>query len=43
MPGDYTIKVSVGNNTESAKLKIKAPKDFEPRKKETFKLRGKQD
>jgi photosystem II stability/assembly factor-like uncharacterized protein len=42
VPGDYTIKVSVGENTESAKLKIEAPEDFEPRKKESFKLRGKQ-
>lgn len=43
IPGDYTIRVSVGDNTDSTELKIKAPKDFEPRVKETYKLRGKKD
>jgi len=43
IPGDYTIRVSVGENSDSAELKIKAPKDFEPRVKETYKLRGKKD
>ncbi len=41
IPGDYSIKVSLGENSDSAKLKIKAPKDYEPRFKETYKLRGK--
>lgn len=43
VPGDYTIRVSVGENSDSTELKIKAPKDFEPRVKETYKLRGKKD
>jgi len=40
-PGDYTIRVSVGENSDSVGLKIKPPKDFEPRFKEPYKLRGK--
>ena len=43
IPGDYTIKINVGDNSDSAELKIKAPKDYEPRVKETYKLRGKKD
>ncbi len=43
VPGDYTVRVSVGENSDSAELKIKAPKDYEPRAKETYKLRGKED
>jgi hypothetical protein len=31
----------VGENSGDAKLKIKAPKDFEPRLKPAYKLRGK--
>jgi photosystem II stability/assembly factor-like uncharacterized protein len=42
-PGDYTVRVSVGENSDSTELKIKAPKDFEPRVKETYKLRGKKE
>ncbi|MGA9573067.1 MAG: hypothetical protein WBS20_03865 [Lysobacterales bacterium] len=40
-PGDYTVRVSVGENSASAKLKIQAPKDFEPRYKPAYKVRGK--
>ncbi len=43
IPGDYTIRVSVGDNSDSTELKIKAPKDYEPRVKEAYKLRGKKD
>lgn len=43
IPGDYTIRVSVGENSDSAELKVKAPKDYEPRVKEPYKLRGKND
>jgi len=43
VPGDYTIRVSVGENSDSTELKIKAPKEFEPRVKEAYKLRGKKD
>ena len=41
VPGDYTVRVSMGENSDNAKLKIKAPKDFEPRSKPAYKLRGK--
>jgi len=41
IPGDYTVRVSVGENSDSSVLKIKAPKDFEPRAKQTYKPRGK--
>jgi hypothetical protein len=41
VPGDYTIRVSVGENSDSVELKIKPPKDFEPRFEEPYKLRGK--
>ena len=40
IPGDYSIRVSVGENNDSAVLKIKAPEDYEPRVKEPYKLRG---
>ena len=43
IPGDYTIRVSVGENSDSTKLKINAPKDYEPRFKESYKVRGKED
>jgi len=43
IPGDYTVRVVVGENSDSTGLKIKAPKDFEPRVKQTHKLRGKKD
>lgn len=40
-PGDYTIRVNVGDNSDSSVLKIKAPKGYEPRLKESYKIRGK--
>jgi photosystem II stability/assembly factor-like uncharacterized protein len=43
VPGDYTIRVSVGDNSDSTGLKIKAPKAFESRAKQTYKIRGKKD
>jgi len=43
IPGEYTVRVSVGDNSDSAKLTIKAPKDYEPRAKQAYKLRGKTD
>ena len=42
-PGIYTIRVSVGDENDSIDMKIKAPKDYESRMKNTFKVRGKQD
>ena len=41
VPGDYTIRVNMGEKSDSVVLKIKAPKAFEPRTKEAYKLRGK--
>ena len=41
VPGDYTIRVNVGENSDTTKLKIKAPKGYEPRLKETYEVRGK--
>ncbi len=41
IPGEYTVRVSVGENSDSTSLKIKAPKDYEPRVRPAFKLRGK--
>ena len=41
IPGDYTVRISVGESSDSTELKIKAPRDFEPRLKEPYKLRGK--
>ncbi len=41
IPGDYRVRVSVGENSDSAELKVKAPEPFEPRFKEAYKLRGK--
>ena len=41
VPGDYTVRVSVGKNSDSTELNIKAPKDYEPRFKQAYKLRGK--
>jgi photosystem II stability/assembly factor-like uncharacterized protein len=43
VPGDYTIRVSVGENSDSTELKIEAPKDYEPRLTEPYTLRGKKD
>jgi hypothetical protein len=43
IPGDYKVRVSVGENSDSAELKIKAPKEYEPRVKEDYKLRGKKE
>ena len=39
-PGDYTIRVNVGDKSDSVDLKIKPPKAFEARYKEPYKLRG---
>ncbi len=41
IPGDYAVRVSVGENSHSSELKIEAPKDPEPRFREPYKLRGK--
>jgi photosystem II stability/assembly factor-like uncharacterized protein len=41
VPGDYTVRVSMGKNSDSTELNIKAPKDYEPRFKQAYKLRGK--
>ena len=41
IPGDYTIRVSIGDNSDTGSLKINAPKDYEPRVKEPYKVRGK--
>ncbi|MDH4018367.1 MAG: hypothetical protein OEU84_02105 [Xanthomonadales bacterium] len=41
-PGDYTIRITVGENSDSTGLKIKAPKDYEPRLKESYRIRGKE-
>ena len=43
IPGDYTIQVKVGENSADAELKIEAPEDYEPRVKETYKIRGKKN
>jgi len=43
VPGDYTIRVSVGDNSGSTGLKINPPKAFESRAPKTYKLRGKND
>jgi hypothetical protein len=40
-PGKYSIRVTVGENSDSVSLKIKPPKDYEPRTSEPYKLRGK--
>jgi len=40
IPGDYSIRVSLGEHTDNSDLKIKAPKDYEPRQKEPYKIRG---
>jgi hypothetical protein len=41
IPGDYTVRVKLGENSDSTGLKIKPPKDYEPRFKAPYKLRGK--
>ena len=41
VPGDYTVRLELGKNSDSAKLKIKAPKDYEPRTSQAYKVRGK--
>jgi hypothetical protein len=43
IPGDYTVRVSVGENNDNIELKVRAPKDFRPRVKQAYKLRGKKD
>ena len=40
MPGDYTVRVVVGENSASTELKIKAPEGFKPRFEEPYKVRG---
>jgi hypothetical protein len=42
IPGDYTVRVTVSGNSDSTGLKIKTPKDYEPRFKESYKIRGKE-
>ncbi len=42
IPGEYTVRVSVGENKDSNGLKIVAPKEYEPRTRQKYKLRGKQ-
>ena len=41
IPGDYTVRIELGKNGDSTSLKIKAPKDYEPRSSEAYKIRGK--
>ena len=41
LPGDYTVRVTLGRNTASNDLIVQAPKDFESRGKSEPKLRGK--
>lgn len=41
IPGDYTVRIELGKNSDSNSLKIKAPKDYEPRYSPAYKLRGK--
>jgi hypothetical protein len=41
VPGDYTVSIELGKNSDSMNLKIKAPKDYEPRTSEAYKVRGK--
>ena len=41
VPGDYTVRVSLGENSGSAEMKIKAAKGYEPRAKPADKIRGK--
>ena len=41
IPGDYTVRIELGKNGDSTSLKIKAPKDYEPRSSQAYKLRGK--
>ncbi len=43
IPGEYTVRVSIGDKVDSTALKINPPKAFEPRAKKTYKLRGKQE
>lgn len=40
IPGDYTIRVALGDNSAESTLKIKPPKAYEPRFKEPYTLRG---
>ena len=41
IPGDYTVRISQGENSDSTELKIKAPEDYESRSKPAYKIRGK--
>jgi hypothetical protein len=43
IPGDYIIRVSLGENSDSSELKIKAPEDYKARMNESYKLRGKKE
>ncbi len=41
IPGDYTVRIQLGKNSDSSSLKVKAPKDYEPRSSQAYKIRGK--
>jgi photosystem II stability/assembly factor-like uncharacterized protein len=41
IPGEYRVRVSLGENSADNKLTIEKPKDFESRVKESYKIRGK--
>jgi hypothetical protein len=41
IPGDYTVRISQGENSDSSVLKIMEPKDYEPRTSPAYKIRGK--
>ena len=41
LPGDYRLRVSLGETSEEATVKIEPPEELKPRVKEQLKLRGK--
>lgn len=43
IPGDYTVRVTLGGNSADSKLTIQPPEAYEPRVKETYTLRGRED
>ena len=43
VPGKYKLEIAAGEDTDRRTLKIKAPKDFEPRWEPPFELRGDDD
>ena len=43
LPGDYTVKVTVGDESDTEDLEVKAPEAFEPRHKPDFEIRGRKD